>query len=379
MNLGMMENWIRLGIWPVRLMAGLWLMMGQVAIANENERVLMKAPVAAALTAPETINLTAPASEPVSEVSEWLTQAEPVEVPIEVPVELPVELAEITNIRLEETTEGFVLRLETTGELAAPTTSITGNAAIADISNATLQLPSGEGFSASTPTEGIAFIDVTSRSDNQIRIAITGTNAPPNLSVEADAIGLVVSVVASDRTVQIPSDDSIQIVVTGEQSQDDYFVPEASSATRTDTPILETPASIQVIPRQVLEDQQAIDLGDALANVSGASVNSTEGRGFQINLRGFDGAALYRDGFRLYSPNDNGDAAGQGFPEIANVERIEVLRGPASVLFGQSEPGGAVNIVSKRPLDKPFYNVGIQVGSSGLVRPQIDISGGFVA
>ena len=187
----------------------------------------------------------------------------------------------------------------------------------------------------------------------------------------------------ADSTEPEPSEpsrpDTIRIFVTGENEADAYYIPEANTGTLTPTPILEIPQSVQVIPRQVLEDQQAIDLDDALRNLSGVSVNSTEGRGFQVSLRGFDGVPVFRDGFRLYSPNDNGDAAGQSFPEIANIERIEVLRGPASALFGQVDPGGAINIVSKRPLDEPFAEVELQIGNDGLVRPRIDVSGPLTA
>ncbi|MEO0826225.1 MAG: TonB-dependent receptor [Cyanobacteria bacterium J06635_15] len=174
--------------------------------------------------------------------------------------------------------------------------------------------------------------------------------------------------------------DSLRIVVTGENNDADaYYTPEASTGTRTPTPILEVPQSIQVIPRQVLEDQQVTDIDEALRNVSGTSVTSTEGRGFQISLRGFSGVPVFRDGFRLYSPNDNGDAAGQSFADIANIERIEVLRGPASGLFGQIDPGGAVNIVSKRPLEQPFAEIELQGANRGFIRPRIDVSGPITA
>ena len=166
---------------------------------------------------------------------------------------------------------------------------------------------------------------------------------------------------------------SLRILVTGDNDNNNYYVPETSTGIIPS--MLENPQSVQVIPRQVLEDQQVLDLDEALRNIGGASVSSTEGRGFQVNLRGFEGVPVFRDGFRLYSPNGNGDAAGQNFPEIANIERIEVLRGPASALFGQIDPGGAVNVVTKKPLETPFAEVALQVGSDGLLRPRIDVSG----
>ncbi|NEQ98509.1 MAG: TonB-dependent siderophore receptor [Cyanothece sp. SIO2G6] len=337
------------------LSIGLWLLMSQVALAEPLQPRLIMDTLEA-----ETgdISLTSDLLATISERWAQIAQA---------------ELVEITDVQLEATADGFTLRFETSGALATPETSITGNAAIADIPNAVLNLSDDDEFSASDPADGIALINVSSLPDNRVRIAITGTETAPVVTISLGATGFDLSATPGDPTAQVSADNSIQIVVTGEQ--DRYFVPNTSTATRTDTPILEVPASIQVIPREILEAQQVVDLGDALRNVGGASVSSFEGRGFQINLRGFEGAPLFRDGFRLYSPNDNGDAAGQGFPEIAIIEQVEVLRGPASILFGQIEPGGAVNVVSKRPLEVPFYEAELEVGSFDFVQPRIDFSG----
>lgn len=78
-------------------------------------------------------------------------------------------------------------------------------------------------------------------------------------------------------------------------------------------------------------------------------------------------APVLRDGFRTYSFN-------QAFPEVANLERIEVLKGPASILFGEIQPGGVINLVTKKPLNEPFYEAELQVGSRGFVQPRIDVS-----
>jgi iron complex outermembrane receptor protein len=74
-----------------------------------------------------------------------------------------------------------------------------------------------------------------------------------------------------------------------------------------------------------------------------------------------------RDGFRRYGFFEN-------FPEVANLERIEVLKGPASILYGEIQPGGLINLVSKKPLAEPFYEAELQVGNWGFVRSRIDIS-----
>jgi len=151
-----------------------------------------------------------------------------------------------------------------------------------------------------------------------------------------------------------------------------YAFPDAAGATKTDTPIMETPVSVQVIPRQVLEDQQIIRLTDALQNVSGV-IQSNDGYGTadSFTIRGFDQAEMtYEDGLRLdqYSTS--------GFPvDLANLDRVEVAKGPASVLYGQAEPGGLVNIVTKKPLDAPYYSLQQQFGSFGVYRTTLDVTG----
>ena len=277
----------------------------------------------------------------------------------------------ITDVQVEETADGFSLRLEASGELAVPETSVTGNAAIADLPNAVLQLPDEDNYFASNPAEGIALINVTNLPDNQVRIAITGTDAPPAVNLSIAPAGLTISGVPGDPTVQVSSEDAIQVVVTGEADDGDYFVPNASTATRTDTPLRDVPQSIQIIPRQVIEDQQAIGLEDVLENAAGVTfLGNNAGRGLTFSIRGFNNVPVLRDGFLL--PNFIGDAAE---PEVANLERVEGLRVPASVLYGQAEPGGVVNLVTKQPLSEPYYNLQFQVGNGGFVNPSIDLSG----
>lgn len=305
---------------------------------------------------PTTGTLLSEVEPAATSVDKWLTQMAQTQ---------PVA---ITHIQIEETADGLSLRLEASGELAAPETSVTGNAAIADIPNATLNLPDGEDFLSSEPIDGITLVNVTNLPNNQVRIAITGTDAAPAVDISIGTTGLIVSATPGDPSVQAIDEDSIQIVVTGEQN--DYFVPNASTATRTDTPILDIPASIQVIPRQVLEDQQVVRLEEALRNVSGVTTGTTlSGTTETFNIRGFDNTRVLQDGFRQF------DGFGQNTVEIANLERVEVLRGPASILYGEVQPGGVINVVTKQPLSEPSYNFQAQVGSRGFISPSIDFSG----
>ncbi|WP_445372146.1 TonB-dependent siderophore receptor [Methylomonas sp. HW2-6] len=141
----------------------------------------------------------------------------------------------------------------------------------------------------------------------------------------------------------------------------------ASTATKTDTPVMETPVSIQVVPKAVLQDQQAIRVGDALRNVSGYF--DTRGEEFFYDtafLRGFDtGSSQYIDGLRDVSQSHS----------LANIEQVEVLKGPAGALYGRLQPGGLINYVTKRPLDTPYYSVQQQFGSFDLYRTLVDATG----
>ncbi|MEL6306175.1 MAG: TonB-dependent receptor plug domain-containing protein [Bacteroidota bacterium] len=134
------------------------------------------------------------------------------------------------------------------------------------------------------------------------------------------------------------------------------------------------PQSIQVVPQEILKDQQVTRLDEALRNVSGVIGNSSEGGGFQFSIRGFERARTMKDGFSQ-SPSDALGSSGiLTLPETANLERIEVLKGPASILYGEVQPGGTINLVTKKPTSEPLYEAELQIGSRGFVQPRIDFS-----
>ena len=140
-------------------------------------------------------------------------------------------------------------------------------------------------------------------------------------------------------------------------SDDSYVKPIAQTATKTDTPIIETPASIQVVTQQILQDQKALTLDRALSNFSGVR-SSNIGWAENIYLRGFSTSTYFRDGFRIDDPSGLG-----GLLTLSNVDSIEVLKGPGSILYGRVEPGGVVNIITKQPQATPYYAIEQSVGS----------------
>ncbi len=274
----------------------------------------------------------------------------------------------ITDIQLRSTDGTVELWLETSGDLAPPTTSISGNTLTVEI-DAVLALTTADIFSVTDPAADITNITVT-QINNRVRIDITGQETAPSITPSPNTTDLALTITPESGFVAEANgeDNALRLVVTGE-NEDDYRVPNASTATRTDTPVLDIPASIQVIPQQVLEDQQVTRLDEALSNVSGVTFGGTfVNTSLNFNIRGFDAPTL-RNGFR-----DFGGFTGVS-PTITNLERVEVLKGPASILYGEVQPGGLINLVTEQPLSEPTYELAARVGNRGVFQPPVDLSG----
>ncbi|MCG6138345.1 MAG: TonB-dependent siderophore receptor [Nostoc sp. LLA-1] len=298
---------------------------------------------------------------------------------------------EVTGVQANPTEKGVEVILQTTqGEQLQITNRSAENNFIADIPNAQLRLASGDGFtfSSQNPIEGITEITVTNIDANTIRVTVAGEAGLPAVDLfdsdEGLIFGFTPAATAMQPEVEQPTseappdepvtqqNDSIELIVTGQQ--DGYRVPNASVGTRMDTPLRDIPQSIRVIPQEVLRDQNVNSLDEALRNVSGVTTNTApeafSGAGYTI--RGFgtssrSGGNILRNGLR-----EGGDILQEFTP---NIERIEALLGPASVLYGNASPGGTINIVTKQPLRDPFYAVDATIGNFDFYQGAIDLSG----
>jgi iron complex outermembrane receptor protein len=171
-------------------------------------------------------------------------------------------------------------------------------------------------------------------------------------------------------TAAAGAEDPDAIVVNGARP-----VSEASSGTKTDTPLVETPQSISVVDSSTIADLGLQNLNQALRYVAGVTPD-TRGSAAEVydqfKLRGFD-APIYLDGLKLFN-----SATGYAQPQIdvSRLDRIEVVKGPSSALYGQSGPGGLVSESSKLPLDRAFYGaVSGTYGSYDLYRIDADVGG----
>lgn len=153
-----------------------------------------------------------------------------------------------------------------------------------------------------------------------------------------------------------------------------YQALRSATGTKTDTALIETPQSISVVTADYAEAIGATNLKEALSYTPGITISpyGTDSRYDWIYLRGFDGyASLYLDGL----PLRNTGSLSVWRTENYNLERFEVLRGPSSVLYGQNSPGGLVNVVSKRPTDKPLHEIQLQLGEDSRKQLAGDFSG----
>ena len=161
------------------------------------------------------------------------------------------------------------------------------------------------------------------------------------------------------------------IKVSGER--EGYTAPSSASATRTDTPMIDVPQSVQVVTQSMIKEQDSHSLTDALVNVSGVRATKPQEALFaQPIVRGFP-AEIYMNGL----PAFGGTAASIDPTSLIGTERVEVLKGPTSALYGGgigAPLGGLINVISKRPEAEPSALLSIRTGSFGTVNPSMDLN-----
>jgi iron complex outermembrane recepter protein len=240
-----------------------------------------------------------------------------------------VSVTKVTGIKINSTDKGIEVILESANpEALKPVNNNQDNSFIADIPNAVLALPNGSNFTQNNPAPGIVSVNVIQADANTIRVTVTGETGLPTAELFDDDKSLIfelaplASATQPTQPTQPPeqptaegetppeqppeqptaegetppeqppeqptaeSDEPIELLVTGEQ--DGYRVPTASTATKTDTLLRDVPQAIQVIPRQVLQDQQVRRLNEALRNAPGVTADNSERSAFEgFTIRGF--------------------------------------------------------------------------------------------
>jgi catecholate siderophore receptor len=170
---------------------------------------------------------------------------------------------------------------------------------------------------------------------------------------------------------QSPSEQTLpEVKVQGQAERadgpvDGYRATRSSTFTKTDTPLKEVPASVTVVPSQLMSDQAMQSMGDVFRYVPGVLMHQGEGNRDQIVIRGSSTTAdFYVDGVR--------DDA-QVFRDLYNLERVEILKGPGGMIFGRGGAGGVVNRITKKPVPERFGAASLTLGSWNQRRATLDL------
>ena len=295
---------------------------------------------------------------PHTSVKDWLAQQQN-------------QVVFVTGVSLNTSENSLEVILETpTSKQLQTVVKSEGNNFIVDIPNAQLKLNTGELFRQEKAIAGITDVVVTNQDANTIRVMVTGEMGLPKVQLYESDKGLIFVVTpVTTSTKQPQTPDSSEIQPTQPSTQDDETIELVVTGTRFETPIEDTPQSIQVIPRQVLEDRGVVRLDEFTDNVSGIQ-RLTGGAGPGSSgfiIRGFaDDYETLRNGFRTQG----------GFArDLANIDRVEVLKGPAAILYGSGFQSGTANTITEKPLEDPLYEVKATFGSYDFYRGEVDLTG----
>ena len=190
----------------------------------------------------------------------------------------------------------------------------------------------------------------------------TDPRLPPSARcLLASAVSLALGSAAASAHAAGTEQSTEEIVVRGRS-----YDHEVSSQKFT-APLLDTPKSVTIVPAELLEQQGATSLVEALRNVPGITFNAGEGgqpAGDNLKIRGFDaGADVFIDGVR---------DAGSQTRDIFALEQIEVVKGPASAYSGRGSAGGTINLVTKKPRDESFTSARLGAGTDSYARAALD-------
>ena len=202
-----------------------------------------------------------------------------------------------------------------------------------------------------------------------LREALRGTG----LQLEQSSAGTFSLVAAPEGVLMLPETSVIGAGVseTAWGPTEGYAATRTAAGTKTDTPIVEAPRSMSVITRQQMDDRSVLNLNDALRYTAGVTSSGygSDSRNDWLRVRGFD-PTQFLDGL----PLPKGSYAN---PKVEpwNLERITVLRGPSSSVYGQTPPGGMLDMVSRRPQYEQANEVEFQAGSNEHKQINFDSTG----
>jgi len=154
------------------------------------------------------------------------------------------------------------------------------------------------------------------------------------------------------------------VTVTASKDNNAYVAGTSASATKTEMALRDVPQTINVVPAAVIRDQHAMSIQDIMKNIPGVGLSTGDGQRDQVFIRGFTAIGdQFVDGFRddaLY------------FRDLSNVERLEVIKGPAAVLYGRGSSGGLVNRITRKP-GVDITDVALSLTNTAGRRGEVDV------
>ena len=248
-------------------------------------------------------------------------------------------------------------------------------------SGSEVALGSVTGNITTTDHKPAAYVSVVLKGTN--KYSITDENGNFTLkNIKEGVYTLEISMVgltALEKPVEIKKDqETIITIALEEDAQQLAAVTIVARRTLNDKPVsigkisidpMDLPQSIATISQTTIKNQQALRLSDIVKNVNGVYLTTTRGsvqENFAARGYAFSGTNLFKDGFRINSGV---------MPEVSSLEKIEILKGSAAILYGQVAPGGILNMVTKQPKFQFGGEVSMLAGSNDLYKPSFDIYG----
>lgn len=283
-----------------------------------------------------------------------------------------LEVAVVTGIGVISTSNGLEVALETeSGQLLQVSSTTTeGDTLVVEIPDAQLSLPDSNEFFSDNPTEGITAVTATNLNANTIEIRIIGFDGDGAPSVEVfsgQQQELILSVTpAISQVPEIGFEDDIEDIII--------------TADKTEENLQDVPISVTAITEQGIEDAGIVSFEGIADNTPNFSTfSSGSNRSFlNYSIRGLSNSVLNRDAVALYVddiPYSNGNFINVDLPDL---ERVEVLRGPQSTLYGRSAIAGVVNIITSKPSNEWEFNASTSYGNFNNFEFQGAISGPLV-
>lgn len=222
-----------------------------------------------------------------------------------------------------------------------------------------------------------ALREIGQQSNQQIDFdpsAVTGkvsapvVNQPTAQAAVAAALRGTSLAVALDSGGVLTVTNDIVVTAQRDEAETRLLVRQASSSNRTGQSLRELARNETVISAKLMADQQAQDIQDVLKNTGGVTIQTSPQGGNNFSIRGFGSSGIVNG---LAGDTQGRFGASQA---IANLERVEVLKGPDAILAGTDNLGGIVNLVTKRPSADPILTIGLETGSFGTKKVTIDAS-----